>query len=165
MVDRTACGSEFIEQDLDQGGLPATIGTKDANPVTTQDFTGERFENEMSVDFRGNVLSGDDLVSGDLLAGGDVKCNTAGPGAPLTVFLAHPEQVPYAPLIAGATGLDSLPDPCFLLGQFLVKDRVLFAFRFQGLLLSDQVGVIITVPPGQPATVKIQDRRGQHANK
>ena len=89
----------------------------------------------------------DDLASGrigvlDINAGLRIRFDTR------ICLLAHGLQCPHPAFIAGAAGFDALPDPGFLLFQFLVEQTVFPLFRHQRLRLRGFKLPVIARPAG-----------------
>ncbi len=80
-------------------------------------------------------------------------------------LLAHLHQCPDPALVAGATGLDPLPDPGLFLGQFLVKILPLLLFRLQQGLPAFEVGPVITGKGEQASPVDFHDACRQTREK
>jgi len=84
---------------------------------------------------------------------------------PACPLLAHLHQCPHPALVPGTTGLDPLPDPGLLHGQFLIKIMPLLLLPIQNGLPAFEVTLVITGKGKQTTPVYLHDPCGQTLEK
>ncbi len=147
-----------------QGGFAAAIRADDADAVATQDGGGSVAQNDLVAERLRHPGHLDHLLARSLRAGG-FHLDLAGQLAPRRPFHPHGLECTHAAFVAGATGLDALPDPHFFLRQQLVEAGVFLCLRVQALLAPTQVVVVIAGPTGELATVDLDDAGGERTQE
>src|SRR5690606_32935326 len=148
LADLAGGRRQFAQQQLEQRGLAAAVGTDQADAVAAQDGGGE-------IPDDGPIRSGigeRDIARLDHLLAGrgtlrDFHAHVAGQLAALAALAAHRFQAPHATLVARPARLDALPDPRLLLRQQLVEARALLLLRIQPLLAA----ALVVGPVARPA--------------
>src|SRR5690554_3056920 len=155
---------QFAEQQPQQGGLAAAVGADQPDAVAAQDRAREVTHEQALVEREGHVLRLDHLLARGCCLD-HVHAYVAGLFATLRAVQAHRLQPSHATFVAGAPGLDALPDPDFLLGQQLVEARVLLRLGIEPLFLAAQVVLPVTGPAGDLAAVDLDDPGRQRAQE
>ena len=78
-------------------------------------------------------------------------------GKALGAFITHGFQRAYAALVAGASGLDALPNPVLFLRQAFVEQSVTCFLFFQSLLFELQVVGVVAGPADDAAAINLHD--------
>ena len=157
-------GLQLPQQQADQAGLADPVGADDAHPVAAQD-PGVQPPDERAVAQGQGYVLGLEHQSSAAFGLFQPDAGLARSGAPGATFLAQPFQGADPALVAGATGLDALPDPGLFLGQPAVLAGVLGGLRGQRRLAPLQKAVVVAGPAAQPAAVELDDARGQPAQE
>ena len=147
---------ELAEHEPQQRRLARTVGADDADAVAAHHGDGEiaddrprAAQERHAVDRRHERPAAIGLL--------DIQLHPACRSPPPAALPPHRLQSPHPSLVAGAAGLDPGADPGLFLGELLVKERVLFFFRGQGLLLADEERVVVARPVEDPAAVDFED--------
>ncbi len=155
---------QLTQQDLEQGGLARAVRADDADLVAAQDRGRGIAQEDLVAERLRHAGDLDHLLAGGLRARG-LHLHLAGELAARGALAAHRLQRGDAALVAGAAGLDALPDPHLFLCQQLVEARVLLRFGVQALLAPAQVVVVVAGPAGDAAAVDLDDAGGQRAQE
>ena len=158
--DGTLLWLETAKQELEQGGLTASVGPDDADLVPAPERGGKVADDRRSAVAEGGILCLDDFLAGGASLLQFDLCG-AGALASLAPLGAKGFQCANAPLVAGATGFYSLTEPYLLLGELLVKGGPLLLLCLKGCTFPFEIGVVVAGPAGEMATVQLHDAGGE----
>ena len=155
-LDLAGLRLQVAQQQLQQRGLAAAVRADQPDAVAAQDRGGHVLQQHAITERERQVLRLDDLLARRPGLRG-FHAHVAGQITALRTFVAHRLEPAHAAFVAGAAGLDALPDPDLLLRQHLVETGVLLRFGIEPFFFAAQVVAPVAGPTGQLATVDLDD--------
>ena len=158
--NRSAFRRKFPQDQPQERGLSRTVGANNPYAVTTENFRGEVTDQGRAIVRIVHVGKAGHQAAG-LFRLGNLHVHVPYAGAPGRPFLPHLDKGANTALVPGTACLDSLTDPDFFFGQFLVKKGVgLFLFG-QSLVPELHELVVGEIPAAHAATVQVKNS-GSH---
>ena len=155
-----AVGRQLAEQQPQQRRLAGAVGTDEPDAIAAHDAGGEVADDAAAAEgLRHRIGLEHHLAAG--LGRLDLQPHGADLRAAGGALGAHRHQRAHAALVAGAPGLDALPQPHLFLGQLLVELLVGDRLVGQPLFLLAQERRVVARPRREAAAIELDDPRGQ----
>ena len=155
---------DLAQDQLEQGGLAAAVGSDQADLVAAQDAAGEILHHGLAAVMLADLAQFRHQLA-RTFAFVDGQRDLADARAPRAAFQAQRLQAPHPAFVAGPARFDALADPHFFLRQELVELAAMHRFAFQRrrfLLLIDAEVPRVTA---QVAAVELDDAGGDIIEK
>ena len=158
--DLAGVGLDFPEEQSQQRRLARAVRPDEAHPVAAHDAGRERGDDRRAAEGLGELRRLEHEAA-RWVGGLDLHAHHAGLLPARSPLGAHRDECADAAFVARAPGLDALPHPDLLLGEFLVELLLQHGLVRQPFLLPTHEGGVVARPGRHAPAIDLEDAGGE----